>query len=86
MSKNKWYNKKMSKFLSTENQNPEPIETPVKNEKNKNEQLFNTESNLDVNLILAIFQEKLSNLMTELIIKEATIKQQSSIIKRLKGE
>ncbi len=44
------------------------------------------DSNLDVNLIIAVFQEKLSNLMTDLVIKEATIKQQSNIIKRLKGQ
>lgn len=42
--------------------------------------------NLDVNIIISTFQEKLSSLMTELVIKEATIKQQSNIIKRLKGE
>jgi len=85
MSKNKWYNKKMSKFLSTENQNAEPIGTPVKDEKNKNEELLNGESNLDVNLIISIFQEKLNSLMTELIIKEATIKQQANIIKKIRG-
>jgi hypothetical protein len=44
------------------------------------------DSNLDVNLIIAVFQEKLSSLMTDLVIKEATIKQQSNIIKRLKGQ
>ena len=44
------------------------------------------DSSLDVNLIIAVFQEKLSSLMTELVIKEATIKQQSNIIKRLKGQ
>lgn len=44
------------------------------------------ESNLDINIIIATFQEKLSNLMTELVIKEATIKQQANLIKRLKGQ
>ena len=44
------------------------------------------DSNLDVNLIIAVFQEKLSNLMTDLVIKEATIKQQANIIQRLKGQ
>ena len=44
------------------------------------------DSNLDVNLIIAVFQEKLSSLMTDLVIKEATIKQQSIIIQRLKGQ
>jgi hypothetical protein len=44
------------------------------------------DSNLDVNLVINVFQEKLSNLMTDLVIKEATIKQQLIIIKRLKGQ
>ena len=44
------------------------------------------DSNLDVNLIIAVFQEKLSNLMTDLVIKEATIKQQANIIQLLKGQ
>ena len=43
------------------------------------------DQNLDVNLIIAVFQEKLSSLMTDLVIKEATIKQQANIIQRLKG-
>ena len=44
------------------------------------------DSNLDVNLVINVFQEKLSNLMTDLVIKEATIKQQLIIIKKLKGQ
>jgi hypothetical protein len=44
------------------------------------------DSNLDVNLVIAVFQEKLSSLMTDLVIKEATIKQQANIIQRLKGQ
>ncbi len=35
------------------------------------------ESNLDVNLIIQTFQEKITQLMTELVIKEATVKQLS---------
>jgi len=45
----------------------------------------NNDSNLDINLIIATFQEKLSQVMTELIIKEATIKQLTAIIERQKG-
>ena len=33
------------------------------------------EQNLDVNLIMQAFQDKVSQLITELVIKEATIKQ-----------
>jgi hypothetical protein len=35
------------------------------------------ESNLDVNLIIQTFQEKITQIMTELVVKEATIKQLS---------
>jgi hypothetical protein len=45
----------------------------------------NIDSNLDINLIIATFQEKLSQVMTELIVKEATIKQLTAIIERQKG-
>jgi|LauGreDrversion4_2_1035121.scaffolds.fasta_scaffold786494_3 hypothetical protein len=44
------------------------------------------ESKLDISLVISIFQEKLSTLMTELVIKEATIKHQSNIIRKLKGQ
>ena len=50
------------------------------------ENIQNDDSGLDVNIIIATFQEKLSSLMTELVIKEATIKQQSNIIRKLKGQ
>ena len=43
------------------------------------------ESNLDVNMIIAVFQEKLSQLMTEVVIKDATIRQQANLINKLKG-
>ena len=33
------------------------------------------EQNLDVNLIIQSFQEKVSQLVTELVVKDATIKQ-----------
>jgi hypothetical protein len=33
------------------------------------------EQNLDINLIMQAFQEKVSQLTTELVVKEATIKQ-----------
>ncbi len=85
MSKNKWYNKKMSKLASSQNESNNQVGIPMEEAKNKNQEPLNIESNLDVNLIIAIFQEKLSSLMTELIIKEATIKQQANIIKKIRG-
>lgn len=67
----------MSKMINKE-------EKDILNMENINNQ--NLDSNLDINIIIATFQEKLSNLMTELVIKEATIKQQANLIKRLKGQ
>jgi hypothetical protein len=67
----------MSKMINKEEKN-------ILNMENINNQ--NLDSNLDINIIIATFQEKLSNLMTELVIKEATIKQQANLIKRLKGQ
>ena len=42
--------------------------------------------NLDVNLIIASFQEKISQLMTEIVVKDATIKQLVSKIESMKGK
>ncbi len=42
------------------------------------------EKNLDINLIIESFQEKISQLMVELVVKEATIKQLLNEIKELK--
>lgn len=41
-------------------------------------------NNLDVNLIIQSFQEKVSQLMVELVVKEATIKQLVDQIKQMK--
>jgi hypothetical protein len=65
----------MSRIRANENLTPSSIEN-----------IDDEDSNLDVNIIISTFQEKLSNLMTELVIKEATIKQQTNIIQRLKGQ
>ncbi len=52
---------------------------------NEFENQINDESNLNVNIIIAVFQEKLSQLMTEVVIKDATIRQQANLINTLKG-
>jgi hypothetical protein len=66
----------VSKVVHTETEKPKQMD---------NMQGQNIDSNLDINLIIATFQEKLSQIMTELIIKEATIKQLTAIIERQKG-
>lgn len=48
--------------------------------------LAQEDSALDVNLIIASFQEKLSQLMTEIVVKEATIKQLLNTIEKMKGQ
>lgn len=65
----------MSRIRANENLTPSSIKD-----------IDDEDSNLDVNIIIATFQEKLSSLMTELVIKEATIKQQLNIIRKLKGK
>lgn len=41
------------------------------------------EQNLDINLIIQSFQEKLNQLTTELVVKEATIKQLTTQLEQL---
>lgn len=45
----------------------------------------NDNSNLDINLVISAFQDKLTQVMTELVVKEATIKQLMLQIEKLKG-
>ncbi len=42
------------------------------------------ESNLDANLIMQSFQERINQLVTEVVVKDATIKQLTLIIEELK--
>lgn len=52
-----------------------------------NEQTDNNQNNgLDVNLIIASFQEKLAQLTTELVVKDATIKQLTNVINNMRGQ
>jgi hypothetical protein len=44
------------------------------------------ETGLDVNLIISSFQEKLAQLTTELVVKDATIKQLTNIINNMRGQ
>jgi hypothetical protein len=41
-------------------------------------------NNLDINLIIQTFQEKISQLVVELVVKEATIKQLNDQIRQIK--
>lgn len=94
MSRKKWYNWKMSKIhqkLNWQTKNSDDnFESPQQNKENvlENKTTNNVEqpnANLDINLIIAGFQEKLSQAMTELIVKDATIKQLLLQIEKTKG-
>jgi len=43
-------------------------------------------SELDISLVIASFQEKVGQLTTEIIIKDATIKQLTAIINKMRGQ
>jgi len=94
MSRKKWYNWRMSKINQKPNwqikNSNDDFELPkqdkesvLENKTTNNAEQSNT--NLDVNLIIAGFQEKLSQAMTELIVKDATIKQLLLQIEKIKG-
>jgi hypothetical protein len=44
------------------------------------------DQNLDINLIVQSFQEKINQIMTELVIKDATIKQLSIELEKIQKE
>jgi hypothetical protein len=77
----------MSKMFARKNkQEEQEFEVPMQpNPINEDYEQVNKESsNLDINLVIASFQEKLTQVMTELIVKEATIKQLLAHIEKLK--
>jgi len=95
MGKKKWYNWRMSKInqkpnWQTKNDNDD-FELPEQNKESvlENKTTNNAEqsnTNLDVNLIIACFQEKLAQLTTELIVKDATIRQLTNVINNMRGQ
>ena len=44
------------------------------------------DSGLDMNLVISAFQEKIAQLTTELVVKEATIKQLTNILNKMRGQ
>jgi hypothetical protein len=73
-------------FARKNKQEEQELEVPMQpNPINEDYEQVNKESsNLDINLVIASFQEKLTQVMTELIVKEATIKQLLAHIEKLK--
>lgn len=95
MSKKKWYNWRMSKInqkpnWQTKNSNDD-FEPPEQNKENvlENKLENNVEqpnNGLDMNLVIACFQEKLAQLTTELVVKDATIRQLTNVINNMRGQ
>lgn len=82
-----WYNRNMSKLTQNkENDISETeFETPVQNYKVQNKEK-DINSELDISLVMSCFQEKVGQLTTENIIKDAKIKQLITIINQMKGQ
>lgn len=75
----------MSKMFLKQFDKKTELITDVKNMENEEFNIPNkNESNLDINLIISAFQERLSQVTTELVLKEATIKQLLLKIETLK--
>jgi len=87
MSTNRWYTKAMSKLTSNkeDGNTQEEFQTPVENNQIQHRQK-EINSELDINLVIASFQEKVGQLTTEIIIKDATIKQLTAIINTMRGQ
>jgi len=60
--------------------------TTINEKDNQVEEPKPVQTGLDMNLVVACFQEKLSQLTTELVVKEATIRQLTNIINLMKGD
>jgi len=98
MQKKKWYNWRMSKINQKPNWQSKDnddftIPESDTNVMSESESKINIEpktaqqdQGLDVNLIIASFQEKLAQLTTELVVKDATIKQLTTIINNMRGQ
>lgn len=77
----------MSKMFAKKNKYKEQgLEIPVQSNplNEESSEVGRDSSNLDINLVISSFQEKLTQVMTELIVKEATIKQLLNNIEKLK--
>jgi len=98
MSQNKWYNWMMSKINQKPNWQTKNIDDDftVPQDDTENVLQDNIENSvkqagpqqnngLDMNLVLACFQEKLAQLTTELVVKDATIRQLTNIINKMRG-
>jgi len=98
MSRRRWYNWRMSKINQKPNWQTKNIDDDftVPQDDTENVLQDNIENSvkqagpqqnngLDMNLVLACFQEKLAQLTTELVVKDATIRQLTNIINKMRG-
>jgi len=98
MSRRRWYNWRMSKINQKPNWQTKNIDDDftVPQDDTENVLQDNIENSvkqagpqqnngLDMNLVLACFQEKLAQLTTELVVKDATIRQLTNVINKMRG-
>jgi len=77
----------MSRLTSNkkdDNSQQEFQSAPENNQSQHKQKEINSE--LDISLVIASFQEKVGQLTTEIIIKDATIKQLTAIINTMRGQ
>ena len=79
-------------YSQPENNITEEVKESIQNQESKTNmiepqdtQKVVPDSGLDMNLVIASFQEKLAQLTTELVVKDATIKQLTNIINKMRG-
>lgn len=82
---------KINQKPNWQSENSDDFEVPQNDSENilENQEEFSVpgknEPNLDINLIIASFQEKLSQLITEIVVKDATIKHLTNVMNNTKG-
>lgn len=84
MRMSKMFNKKNKEEIEADQLVTKESDHPMQTQDDFDIPLKN-DSNLDINLVIAAFQDKLTQVMTELVVKEATIKQLLLQIEKLKG-
>jgi len=80
-----WQRKELD-HTHTHNQDFNHAKEQMDQEDTTKQELKPAQTGLDMNLVVACFQEKLSQLTTELVVKEATIRQLTNIINLMKGD
>jgi nucleoside diphosphate kinase len=76
----------MSKETSNIEEAEQSLSGAVAQNQQPNQAQKDFSSELDINLVIASFQEKLAQLTIELVVKDATIKKLTNIINNMRGQ